>query len=236
MRRRVLGLDHGRGSPVGAWVCGGGRASELALSETEQAHPAMPPILTLRDQAKVENAILADRLEMIIPKLMRDQKIDMWVLVAREYLEDPVVATMLNAESLRARRCTILVFYGPSAGKPVERLTVGRYGLGGLFEPAWNPERQPDQWKALADLIAARNPAKIAVNVSSLTAFADEVLTASQRDDMLAALAPALLPHRLRRGPGRRLAGDPHADGDEDLPGHRAPGAFPDRGGVFRPG
>ena len=162
----------------------------LPLSEAEQAHPAMPPILTLRDRAKVTNAILADRLETLIPQIMRDQKIDMWVLVAREYLEDPVVATMLNAESLRARRRTILVFYDPGAGKPIERLTVSRYGLGGLFQPAWNPDQQPDQWKALADLIAARNPAKIALNVSALTAFGDG-LTASQRDGLMAALAPA---------------------------------------------
>ena len=30
---------------------------------------------------------------------MREQNIDMWVLIAREYVEDPVVDTMLDAES-----------------------------------------------------------------------------------------------------------------------------------------
>ena len=95
----------------------------------------------------------------------------MWVLVAREYLEDPVVATMLDAESFSARRRTILVFFDPGDGKPVERLTVSRYGLAGLFEAKWNPEAQPDQWAALADIIAARNPKKIALNVSALSAI-----------------------------------------------------------------
>lgn len=166
-------------------------APVFPMSQTEQAHPALPPILTLRDRAKVMNTILADRLETVIPRLMREQKTDMWVLVAREYLEDPVVATMLNAESLRARRRTILVFYDPGEGKPIERLTVSRYGLGGLFKATWDPDAQPDQWKALAELIAQRNPKAIAVNTSSLTAFGDG-MTASQNAEMLAALSSEL--------------------------------------------
>jgi Xaa-Pro aminopeptidase len=148
-------------------------------------------VLTQRERAKVVDAILADRLETVIPKLMREQGVDMWVLVAREYLEDPVVATMLDAESLRARRRTILVFFDPGAGKPIERITVSRYGLGGLFKPVWNPDAQPDQWKALADTIAARNPKKIAVNTSSLSAFGDGI-TLSQHTEMVAALSPEL--------------------------------------------
>lgn len=163
----------------------------LPMAETEAAHPALPPILTPRERAKVVDAILADRLETVVPKVMRQHGVDLWVLVAREYLEDPVVATMLDAKSLRARRRTILVFHDPGEGRRIERLTVSRYGMGGLFKPAWNPEAQPDQWKALADLIAARNPKKIALNISSQTAFGDG-LTKSQHDELAAALTPEL--------------------------------------------
>ncbi|MBI1402258.1 MAG: M24 family metallopeptidase [Porphyrobacter sp.] len=163
----------------------------IAMSETEVAHPALPPILGLRERAAAENRILADRLDNVIPAIMRAEGIDLWLLVAREYFEDPVVATMLDAESMHARRRTILVFYDPGNGKPVERLTVSRYGLGGLFAPAWNPEQQPDQWQAVADLIAARNPRKIAINSSDLTPFADG-MTLSQYDRFMSALPPAL--------------------------------------------
>ncbi len=38
-------------------------------------------------------------------------------------------------------------------GKPVERLTVSRYGLAGLFAPAWEPEKQPDQWARLGEIV-----------------------------------------------------------------------------------
>ena len=157
----------------------------------EAANPVAPKVLTLRERAKLEDRILAERLDTIVPRLMREQKVDMWVLIAREYVEDPVVMTMLDAENMHARRRTILVFFDPGDGKPVERLTVSRYGLAGLFEPAWNPEQQPDQWKALGALIAKRDPRRIAINSSALSQFGDG-LTLSQYEGLMAALSPAL--------------------------------------------
>ena len=163
----------------------------LALSETEQAAPALPRILAPRERAELENRILAERLDTIIPQIMREEGIDLWLLVAREYFEEPVVATMLDAENMHARRRTILVFHDPGEGKPVERLTVSRYGLGGLFAPTWDPDKQPDQWQAVAELIAAKDPAKIAINSSDLYQFADG-MTLSQYDKFLQALPPAM--------------------------------------------
>ena len=156
------------------------------LRDTEST-AAAPAVLPLKEQASIRDAWLKERLDTIVPALMREQGVDMWVLVAREYLEDPVVATMLNATSLRARRRTILVFFDPGGGKPVERLTVSRYGLGELFAPSWEPEEEPDQWQRLGELIAERDPKKIAINVSPLTAFADG-LTVSQQEGLLAGL------------------------------------------------
>ena len=157
----------------------------------EQARPTAQPVLPLRDRAKLENKWLAERLDQVVPALMREQKIDMWVLIAREYVEDPVVATMLDAESMHARRRTILLFFDPGGGRPIERLTVSRYGLGGLFKPAWDPDQEPDQWRQLAKLIGERNPKRIAVNSSALSQFADG-LTLSQYEGLVAALPPEL--------------------------------------------
>ena len=63
---------------------------------------AMPDILPLRERARVQDAWLAERLDTVVPRLMREQGFDMWILIAREYLEDPVMSTMLNATSMRA--------------------------------------------------------------------------------------------------------------------------------------
>ncbi len=171
-------------------------------SESEAAAPALPPILSPRERAATENRILAERLDTLIPQIMRAEGVDLWLLVAREYFEEPVVATMLDAENMHARRRTILIFFDPGEGKPVERLTVSRYGLGGLFAPAWNPDEEPDQWAAVAKLIAARNPKTIAINSSDLYQFADG-MTLSQYDRFMSALPPAL---HERVTPGEGLA------------------------------
>lgn len=179
-------------------LAGSGADSPLPLSETEVAAPALPAILAPRERAALENRILRERLDTLIPQIMREEGIDLWLLVAREYFEEPVVATMLDAENMHARRRTILVFHDPGNGKPVERLTVSRYGLGGLFEPTWDPDKQPDQWQAVADLIAAKDPAKIAINSSDLYQFADG-MTLSQYDRFMAAL-PAAMHDRVVSG------------------------------------
>ncbi len=169
-----------------------GIAAPQIASAQEEMRPALPRILPLRERAQVRDAWLARRLDTIVPALMREAGVDMWVLIAREYLEDPVMNTMLNATSMRARRRTILIFYDPGGGRPVERLTVSRYGLGGLFQPSWDPGAQPDQFARLAAILAERNPRRIAINVSPNTAFADG-LTHSQYQGFIAAL-----PQRLR--------------------------------------
>jgi len=131
------------------------------------------PALPLREQAATRDAWLEHRLDTLVPRLMSETGIDMWVLIAREYNEDPVVRTMLPATWLSARRRTILVLHQPEPGAPVERLAVARYAVGDLFEGAWDPEQEPDQWARLREIIDKRDPQSIGVNVSPLLAHAD---------------------------------------------------------------
>ena len=177
-----------------------GVAAQVAGNTIEAETPALPALLTLRQQAALRDSWLAQRLETLVPALMREQGVDMWVLIAREYVEDPVVATMLDARSMHARRRTILVFFDPGEGKPVERLTVSRYGLAGLFTPVWQPETEPDQWQRLAQVVAERNPQKIALDISAQTALADG-LTHSQYVDLIEALPEELRSRIVPAGP-----------------------------------
>ncbi|RMB12072.1 M24 family metallopeptidase [Eilatimonas milleporae] len=158
-----------------------------ALAQGETGDPAMPAILDLRAQAKVRDAWLAHRLETVVPALMRREGIDMWILIAREYNEDPVVETMLPATWLAARRRTVLMFFDPGDGQPVEKLSVSRYAVGTAFEAAWNPEAEPDQWARIRALVAERDPKRIAVNRSATFALADG-LSASEADGLTDAL------------------------------------------------
>ncbi len=170
----------------------------LPAANAEEAQaPDAPAILPLRERAALEDRWLAERLDRIVPELMRELEIDMWVLIAREYVEDPVVATMLDAESMHARRRTILLFHDPGQGQPVERLTVSRYGLGDLFQAAWNPDEEPDQWRQLGKLIRARQPRRIAINSSDRSQLGDG-LTLSQYEGLVASLPPELAARIVR--------------------------------------
>ncbi|MEX2323141.1 MAG: M24 family metallopeptidase [Acidimicrobiia bacterium] len=147
--------------------------------------------MDLRAQTATHDDLLARRLDRLIPMLMERADLDAWVLSAREYNEDPVLATMLPAEWLKtARRRTILVFLRD--GDSVARRAVARYPVGEAFPSSWDPESEPDQWKCLATLLDEADPARIGINTLTTFALADG-LSATERDAMLAAL-----PERLR--------------------------------------
>lgn len=146
----------------------------------------MALIPSLRERAGVENRWLRERLETVLPALMARTGFDMWIVTAREYNEDPLIMTLLPAPAMRARRRTILVFYRRDDGT-VERHTVSRYGQAGYYESAWDPDTEPDQFAALGALVQARDPQRIGINISSLTAFADG-LSASEYDRLRQAL------------------------------------------------
>jgi hypothetical protein len=130
-------------------------------------------ILPMRERAKVRDALLKDRFETVLPEIMRRNNMDMWLIIAREYNEDPVIKTMLPATWLNARRRTILVIFDPGNKKPLETYAVARYDVGEVFKKSWDPEVQPDQYKALADLIKQKAPKKIGINKSEFFAQAD---------------------------------------------------------------
>lgn len=149
-------------------------------------------ILTQREQAKVMDELLDDRLNNLLPTLMRREGFDMWVVISREYNEDPVIETLLPATWMAARRTTMLVVFDPGAGKPFEYLAVARYDVGKVFKRAWNPDESPDQWAQLGKLITERNPKRIGVNKAPSWGHADG-LTANDYDNLI-----QVLPANLR--------------------------------------
>ena len=130
-------------------------------------------ILSEKERAILKDELLEDRFLNLLPKLMDVAHIDMWLLISREYNEDPVLKTMLPATWINARRRTIIVFYRDKEKNTLERLAVARYDIGKSIKSAWNKEQQPDQWKALTAIIEEKNPSKIGVNFSEHFALAD---------------------------------------------------------------
>ncbi|MEZ4797720.1 MAG: M24 family metallopeptidase [Flavobacteriaceae bacterium] len=130
-------------------------------------------ILSERERARVVDEILADRFNNLLPKLMDRTGIDMWILISREYNEDPVLKTMLPATWLNARRRTIILFYRDKANNTIEKLAVARYNFGDNIISAWDKDSEPNQWKRLMQLIEERNPKTIGLNFSKHFNIAD---------------------------------------------------------------
>ncbi|MEQ9466629.1 MAG: M24 family metallopeptidase [Ekhidna sp.] len=151
-------------------------------------NPYTPKILSMKERAEVIDNWLEERIQTVLPEVMRRTGIDMWVIIAREYNEDPVIKTLLPATWQSARRTTMLIAFDPGEGKPLETFGMSRYNTGELFKTMWNKEMQPDQWKALADMILKKDPKKIGINKSETFALADGI--SSTHYDMLMDVLP----------------------------------------------
>jgi len=143
-------------------------------------------ILPERERAKVMNEWLRWRLDNIIPELMRREGIDMWLIINREYNEDPVYMSLVPEPTMAARRTSILIFYDRGEKIGVERLSGGYYGIGDWYKATWI-DKKKKQFESLAEVIKERNPKKIGINVSSTWAFGDG-LTASLKEKLGKAL------------------------------------------------
>jgi Xaa-Pro aminopeptidase len=144
----------------------------LTLPSLATDHPL---VLPMQQRAQLIDELLNDKLRNTLPALMRREGIDMWLIIAREYNEDPIIETMLPATWLAARRRTMLVIYNPGPGLPIEALAVARYAVGEHFQQAWDKEKQPDQWARLLEIIQQRDPGSIGVNQSMHWGLADGI-------------------------------------------------------------
>ncbi|HEX6306989.1 MAG TPA: M24 family metallopeptidase [Longimicrobiales bacterium] len=150
------------------------------------------PFGTLREQATVRQEWLALRLERVLPRLMREHEVDMWIVPVREYNEDPVFHSIVSPTTFAARRRTIYIFHDlgvrDGVDRGVERIAIGGTSQGGLYTVVRDPAAAigtagttrraaepfgPEQWRLLTPLVVERDPAAIAVNISHTHAFSD---------------------------------------------------------------
>jgi len=158
--------------PTVALFCLLGSLSAAAAEQGRLVEPGSHDVLPTRERVAPENAMVTDRLENLLPGLMAEANLDMWLVINREYGEDPVYHTLVPQPSFAARRTTMLIFHRLEDGS-VDRLTVNRYPLGEPYETAWSGGSLDEQWQALADLIVERDPEQVGINVSSVWPEAD---------------------------------------------------------------
>ncbi len=162
------------------------------------------PFGTLREQAAVRQEWLKLRLENVLPRLMREHGVQMWIVPMREYNEDPVFKGLVSPTTFAARRRTIYIFHDRGQELGVERIAIGGTSQGGLYTNVRDPNALtgtagttqraaepfgPEQWKLVTPIVTERDPRTIAVNVSHTFAFSDG-LTLGEWEQLREALGP----------------------------------------------
>lgn len=147
-----------------------------------------PAVASVERQAEICNGWLMTKLDKVLPELMRRENIDMWLVICREYNEDPVYLSLVPYGARSARRLTILVFYDRGGNKGIERFGVCRYGMGALYPTVWDPAKE-GQWQTLAAEIKKRNPKRIGIDEGEVFGFGDG-LTAGLKKLLVQAVGP----------------------------------------------
>lgn len=145
----------------------------------------VPPVRSHREQHEIVRGWIAKRFTTVLPALMRQHGIDMWIVVSREYNDDPVFRSMAPLTTYASRRRTILVFHDRGGAAGVEALSIGRFDYDGLYTVV--PTHNDAQWEGLRALVDARTPKAIGVNVSETFAHADG-LTHTEHTNLMRAL------------------------------------------------
>ena len=131
-------------------------------------HGGTPAVLSIRDRAALVYRITAKRLDTLIPRMMRETGLDMWIVCCNEDNLDPLFETMIPYENWNPIT-QILVFFDQGPAKGIERLNVARTDTQGLFKNAWDAaafdtKKGESQWDALGRVVRERDPKTIGLN------------------------------------------------------------------------
>jgi Xaa-Pro dipeptidase len=141
----------------------------LALSapiyaQTRKSNESLPKLLSVRDQQAVRETWLKKRLDMMLLPMMRQQKIEMWIVTNEEFHADPVTAHIAPPIPYVGRRDFFI--FADRGGDKLDRLALVRYPeehLKYFFEILNPPGR--DIPATLRRIVEERNPKTIALNM-----------------------------------------------------------------------
>ena len=139
--------------------------SSLSIqSQTPKTSESLPKLLPIREQQSVRESWLKKRLDTLLLPMMRQQKIDMWIVVNEEFHADPVTAYIAPPLPYAGRRDFFI--FADRGGDKLDRLALVRYSeehLKYFFEILNPPGR--DIAATLRRIVDERKPKTIALNM-----------------------------------------------------------------------
>jgi len=168
-----------------------------AISAQTGNNNPLPKLLSVRQQQAVRETWLKKRLETMLLPMMRQQKIDMWIVTNEEFHADPVTAYIAPPLPYVGRRDFFI--FADRGGDKLDRLALVRYSEEHLkyFFEVLNPPGS-EIASTLRRLVEERKPKTIALNMggtrgatNGLTHDAYKFLTETLGQDYASRFVPA---------------------------------------------
>src|SRR5436189_5028118 len=140
-----------------------------------QRSEPLPKLLPVREQQAVREIWLKKRLDTMLLPMMRQQKIEMWIVTNEEFHADPVTSYIAPALPYVGRRDFFI--FADRGGDKLDRIALVRYSEEHLkyFFEVLNPPGK-DVAATLRRIVEGRKPKAIALNIGG-TRGARNVLT-----------------------------------------------------------
>src|ERR1051325_6505051 len=162
-----------------------------------QSQKELPKLLSVREQQAVRESWLKKGLDTMRLPMMRQQKIDMWIVVNEEFHADPATEYIAPPLPYVGRRDFFI--FADRGGDKLHRIALVRYAeehLKNFFEVLNPPGR--DISSTLLNIVKERNPKTIALNMggtrgatNGLTHDAFKFLTDTLGPDYSSRFVPA---------------------------------------------
>ncbi|MBM7584053.1 Xaa-Pro aminopeptidase [Bacillus pakistanensis] len=128
-------------------------------------------ILSLKERDRIRDRWLLERVNELLPILMKKHKVESWILVGREYNEDPVLETFFPSAIDSSSRLTIL-FVTMVKGHFEKYILNANPNYSDYYELGWDFEEET-QMEALKRLVEQKKPKNIGLNYGNLHAVTD---------------------------------------------------------------
>lgn len=125
-------------------------------------------MLSFIKQNQIKDEILRERLDTVLPQVMKECGVEAWIVLSKEYNEDPMFHALTPTLFPTARRITILVL------TQTERICVNMHDA--VLEQYYTQDydmKNETQMEALSRVLTRLNPKNIAIDVSDDFAFTD---------------------------------------------------------------
>lgn len=138
--------------------------SVFAQNKSNEKIPAMPRLLTQREQTDVREAWLKKRLDTLLLPMMRRNKIGMWIVVNEEFKSDPATEYIVPPVPMVGSR-DFFIFV--DTGEKLEKIAIVRYAEERLKNHYQMKNVSRDKLaETLRETIAKYNPNTIALNMN----------------------------------------------------------------------